>query len=383
MPKVGTITHAFADKKKAPATGQTDYFDSTYPGLALRVSSKGRKVWTYVYRFNGQQKRMTLDLYPAMSVAEAHDAWRKARDLVQAGVDPSQIETRASTDFASVFEEWMQRDQSKNRSREVVRGSVTNHALPRWRNRPITEIGRRDVLDVIDAVADQGKPIAARRLYAYLHRLFQWAISRGIIEINPMSGLDKPAAEVKRERVLSDSELVKVWNAADRLGWPYGPAFQMLILTGARREEIAQLKWSEIEDNTIRLSGARTKNGEPHNIPLSTAAWTVLDKVMRIANSDFVFTFSGHVPISGWSNAKRDLDDFAVITDPWIIRDLRRTCATGLQKLRTPLQVTEAILGHTSGSRGGIVGVYQRYSYDDEKRAALEAWGAHVMALVQ
>jgi len=383
MPKVGTITHAFADKKKAPATGQTDYFDSTYPGLALRVSSKGRKVWTYVYRFNGQQKRMTLDLYPAMSVAEAHDAWRKARDLVQAGVDPSQIETRASTDFASVFEEWMQRDQSKNRSREVVRGSVTNHALPRWRNRPITEIGRRDVLDVIDAVADQGKPIAARRLYAYLHRLFQWAISRGIIEINPMSGLDKPAAEVKRERVLSDSELVKVWNAADRLGWPYGPAFQMLILTGARREEIAQLKWSEIEDNTIRLSGARTKNGEPHNIPLSTAAWTVLDKVMRIANSDFVFTFSGHVPISGWSNAKRDLDDFAVITDPWIIHDLRRTCATGLQKLRTPLQVTEAILGHTSGSRGGIVGVYQRYSYDDEKRAALEAWGAHVMALVQ
>jgi integrase len=96
-----------------------------------------------------------------------------------------------------------------------------------------------------------------------------------------------------------------------------------------------------------------------------------------------VFTFSGHVPISGWSKAKRDLDDFAAITDPWITHDLRRTCATGLQKLRTPLQVTEAILGHTAGSRGGIIGVYQRHDYADEKRAALEAWGAHVMALVE
>jgi integrase len=382
MPITRKLTTAAVERLKPPAEGQIDYFDQQFPGLVLRVSSR-RKSWNYIFRLHGKQRRMTLDLYPAMSVAEAHDAWRKARDLVQAGRDPAEIETRAATDFASVFEEWMERDQGKNRSREVVRRSVTNHALSHWQHRPISEIGRRDVLDVIDAVADQGKPIAARRLHAYLHRLFTWSVGRGIIEINPLANVDRPAQENRRERVLSDLELVKVWNGSERLGWPYGPAFQLLILTGARREEIGQLRWSEIEDNSIKLSGARTKNGEPHVIPLSTAARALLGRLASMAGSDFVFTFSGHVPISGWSKTKRDLDDLAGITDPWITHDLRRTCATGLQKLGTALQVTEAILGHTAGSRAGIVGIYQRYSYDAEKRAALEAWGAHVMALVE
>jgi integrase len=385
MPKVGTITTAFADKKKAPETGQVDYFDTTYAGLALRVSCGGRKSWTYVYRVRGKSRRMTLGTYPHMSVATAHDAWRQARDLVQAGRDPAKQEGdgKAPTDFGSVFAEWLMRDQAKNRSRELVRRSITNHALPAWEHRPISEIGRRDCLDIIDAVADKGTPIAARRLHSYLHRLFAWSVGRGIIEHNPLTGVDRPAQENPRERVLTDSELVRVWNAAERLGRPHGPACQLLILTGARREEIGQLRWSEIEDNAIHLSGARTKNGEPHVIPLSAAARSLLDKLPRIAGSDFVFTIFGHAPLSGWSRAKADLDDFACITEPWVIHDLRRTCATGLQKLKVPLTVTEAALGHTSGSRGGIIGVYQRHDYADEKRAALEAWGAHVMAVVE
>jgi integrase len=383
MPKVGTITTAFAEKKKPPQTGQTDYFDRTYPGLALRVSCGGRKSWTYMYRHRGKLRRMRLGVYPHMSVADAHDAWRKAHDVVEAGRDPALTVEVAATDFRSVFEEWMARDQAKNRSRDTVRRSIAMHALPKWQDRTINEIGRRDVLDVIDAVADRGTPIAARRLHAYLHRLFAWAIGRGIIETNPLANADRPAQENKRDRVLSDDELVKVWNAAERVGWPYGPAVQLLILTGARREEVGQLRWSEIDNNTIKLEGSRTKNGEAHNIPLSAAACAALHNLPRIANSEFVFTFSGHVPISGWSKAKFDLDDLAALTTPWIIHDLRRTCATGLQKLRTPLQVTEAILGHVSGSRAGVVGIYQRHDYADEKRAALEAWGAHVIALVE
>jgi integrase len=338
-----------------------------------------------MYRVGGKLRRMTLGSYPHMSVADAHEAWRKARDSVEAGTDPAKErdEVRPATDFASVFDEWLARDQAKNRSRAGVRGTVAVHALPKWQHRLITEIGRRDVLDVIDAVVDQGKPIAARRLYSYLHRLFEWAIGRDIVKTNPMVGVDKPGAEVRRDRVLSDGELVKVWNAAKRLGWPHGPAFQILILTGARREEIGQLRWSEIDNNTIKLEGSRTKNGEPHNIPLSAEACAVLYNLPRIADSEFVFTFSGHVPLSGWSKAKANIDDFAALAAPWRTHDLRRSCATGLQQLGTPLQVTEAILGHIAGSRAGIVGIYQRYSYDAEKRAALEVWGAHVMALVE
>jgi integrase len=282
-----------------------------------------------------------------------------------------------------VFEEWLRRDQANNRSVDKVRRSIEHNVLPHWRYRQIADIGRRDVLNVIDAIADRGAPVNARRIQSRLHRLFKWAVGRGIIEINPLADLPKPGEETRRDRVLKDDELITVWNAAEKLGCPYGPAFQLLILTGARREEIGQLRWSEVEANTIKLEGSRTKNGEPHNIPLSAAACAVLHNLPRIAGSDLVFTVSGKSPLTGWSRAKADLDDLAALTYPWRTHDLRRTCATGLQKLGTPLQVTEAVLGHVSGSRAGVVGIYQRHDYANEKRAALEAWGDYVRALVE
>jgi Arm DNA-binding domain/Phage integrase central domain len=269
MPGVTKLTDAAAGRLKPPPQGQVDYWDKQYPGLILRVSCGGRKAWNYVYRLKGKQRRMKLDIYPAMSVAEAHGAWRKVRDLVQAGRDPAKEGNgQGAADFASVFEEWLRRDQAKNKSAGVVRRYIERDVLPHWQHRLITEIGRRDCLDVIDALADRGKIIAARRLHGHLHRLFQWAIGRGILTVNPLTGVDKPGAEVKRERVLNDDELVKVWNAAKRMGWPYGPAFQLLALTGARRDEIGKLRWSEIDGGEIKLEGSRTKNGEPHVIPI-------------------------------------------------------------------------------------------------------------------
>jgi len=287
MPTKPAITRAAIERLKAPAQGQVDYFDKQYPGLILRVSCGGRKTWCYVYRVNGKQRRMKLDLYPVMSVAEAHEAWRKARDLVSAGRDPMEErkQDRPATSFRDVFEEWMLRDQSKNKSKKAVRGYFERDVLPRWQDRPISEIGKRDCLAVIEVVADRGKVTAARRLHGYLHRLFQWAIPRDIVGINPLAGVDKPGEEVKRDRVLKTDELIAVWNAAQRIGWPYGPMVQLLMLTGARRDEIGKLRWSEIENNTITLAGARTKNGEPHNVPLSAAACAVLHNLPRIANT--------------------------------------------------------------------------------------------------
>jgi integrase len=378
LPRHKSITDAAAKRFKAKQ-GQVDHYDCSHPGLHLRVSHTGRKSWNYVYRLGGRQTRLQLDLYPTMSVQAAHDAWRKARDAVRSGRSPAV--KMAATDFIGVFEEWLQRDQANNRSLRATRQALEKYVVPHWQRRSIAEIGRRECLDVIDAIADAGKLTAARRVHARLHRLFKWAIGRGIIEINPLNGVDKPGADIKRDRVLSDAELAKVWTAAERLGFPYGPALQLLILTGARREEIGKLRWCEVIDGAISLEGARTKNGEPHVIPLSTAARTLLGHIPRISG-DFVFTFSGRVPVSGWSQAKIDLDALAGLAVPWRTHDLRRTCATGLQKLGTPLQVTEAILGHTAGSRAGVVGIYQRHGYADEKLAALEAWGAHVTNLI-
>ena len=375
MPKHRTITDATAKRLKAPKDGQVDHFDSSFPGLALRVSGSGRKSWVYFYRHAGKLRRMTFDVFPAMSVATAHDKWREARDLVQAGRDPARVAVAGATDFRGVALEWLQRDQADNRTHDLTKRALEREVFDHWGHREITDIKRRDVLDLIDGIADRGTVIMARRIHGHLHRLFVWAVGRGIIETNPMQNLPKPGSETHRDRVLTDDELLKVWRACDELG-AYGLATRLLILTGARRSEIGKLKWSEVEGDTITLSGERTKTGEARIIPLPTAAQVIIQSLPHVG--DLVFT-SG---LPDWSHAKSKLDDLVHIAE-WRTHDLRRTTATGLQKLGTPLQVTEAILGHTAGSRAGVIGIYQRHDYAAEKRAALEAWGAHVMALVE
>ena len=126
----------------------------------------------------------------------------------------------------------------------------------------------------------------------------------------------------------------------------------------------------------------RTKNSQPHDIPLSAPARTLLNSLPRFADSDYVFTANGHKHITAWWLAKEKLDAIVKI-EPWRVHDLRRTCATGLQKLGVGLQVIETVLGHVGGSRSGVVGTYQRHSFQPEARAALEAWGAHVIGLIE
>jgi integrase len=293
------------------------------------------------------------------------------------GRDPARKEI-AGDNFEGVAREWLKRDQAGNKSLAEVQRIVEKEMLPAWGHRSIRDIRRHDILVLVDAIVDRGSVTMARRFMAYVHRLFRWSVSRGIIESNPAADLPKPGRETRRDRVLSDKELGRVWNAAETLGWPYGAAIQLLILTGSRRAEISELEWSELNGETIELKGVRTKNGEPHSIPLSKPALQVLERVPRMAGSEYVF---GKPLRSGaWSTIKYKFDS-AGISD-WRLHDLRRTVATGLQKLGVNLQTIEAVLGHTSGSRSGVVGVYQRHSFDAEKRAALDAWGKHVTELV-
>jgi integrase len=379
-----SLTAASIDRIKPPATGQVEHFDKGFPGLALRISYGGGKSFVFFHRFGGKLRRMTLGTYPAMSLAEARQAWRDARQEVAAGRDPTKFRKldASGSDFESVARDWLKRDQAKNKSKREVERIVERELIPAWGHRSMQEIARRDVLDLIDGIADRGAPVMARRVLAYVHRLFRWAVGRGIVESNPASDLPKPGSETKRDRVLSDGELISVWNGAGELGWPFGDAIRLLILTGARLQEIGALHWSEIAGDVVNLKGGRTKSGESHTIPLSLLATIVLQRVPRIADCDLVFSTNGKNSVSGWSRAKTKLDGIAKVKD-WRIHDLRRTVATGLQRLGVNLQTIEAVLGHTSGSRSGVVGVYQRHSFDAEKRAALDAWGAHVTSLVE
>lgn len=411
MPTI-KLTAAAAERLSAPASGQIEYFDAAYPALALRVTASGVRSWVYFGRLHGRLKRVTLGRFPGLTLKRAREKAGETADQLRSGVDVTREKKAARREaarntFESITAQWLKRDQAGNRSRAEVERTLNRDALPRWRGRPIETITRRDCIELLDTIVDRGAPVMARRLHAHLHRLFRWSLGRGIITHNPMADLDKPGTDKKRDRVLDDTELCEVWRATGALGHPFGELYRLLILTGARRDEIGALTWDEVDPERaeIRLGGARTKNNEEHIIPLSPPALEILRNLPHIEDkrglARLVFTTSGETPVSGWTRAKTRLDgeitkrrrevavkagDDAESAKPlggWRIHDLRRTVATGLQKLGVRLEVTEAVLGHTSGSRRGVVGVYQRHRYDPEKRAALNKWARHVMRLAE
>ena len=204
---------------------------------------------------------------------------------------------------------------------------------------------------------------------------------------------DPPAEEKSRDRILDDDELKLVWQAAEGDVSPFGPLIKILILTGQRLNEVGEMRWDELDfqKKVWTLSGERVKNGERHEVPLSEAAVEILTALPRIKSTrGYVFTTGRDAAVSGYSRAKTRLDATVAAALPegskppehWTFHDLRRTMASGMARLGIALPVIEKILNHTSGTFRGIVGVYQRHSYADEKRAALDRWAAHVGAVV-
>ena len=186
---------------KLPATGQLDVYDRGYPGLFLRLSYGGTRTFSMAYRFGDQQRRISLGIWPAMELGEAREAWRAIREKVSRGIDPAiQDEPRQKDEFREVAAEWLKRDQADNRSHGAVVRLFNRDVLPYWQHKPIAEITRRDALELIDRVVDRGSPVMARRLHAHVHRLFEWAVGRGIIEVNPMHRLPKAGDETPRDR---------------------------------------------------------------------------------------------------------------------------------------------------------------------------------------
>jgi integrase len=267
---------------------------------------------------------------------------------------------------------------------EATERQLRLYVLPRWRGRLARDISRRDVLDVLDRVVDAGKPIAANRVLAAVRKMFAWAVSRDIIAASPCAGVKPPAAERSRDRILADHELRNVWQAADKLGGPLGTLVKLLALTGQRRDECAGAEWSEINlpGRLWTLPPARVKNNQPHEVPLSAAAVAVLQALPRVGDR-FVLTSNGTSPSSGYSKGKRRLDALLPPDMPaWRFHDLRRTVASGMGRLGINLPVIEKVLNHSSGSFAGVAGIYQKHTFAEEKRRALDAWGDHIERLV-
>jgi integrase len=380
MPK-RHLTDLSIQRLRPPARGSVEHFDRGYNGLALRVGHGGAKSFVLLYRHGAKLRRVTLGRWPEVSLAAAREAWRSTREAIARGEDPRHAVGRSRL-FEAVVEEWLRRDvapRSRASTAYQISRIVEHDLIPALGGRSIGDIKKHDILVLLDSICDRGAPMKAHRVYAQLRRLFQWAEGRDLITTSPLKGLEPPTPCRPRERVLSDDELARVWGAAG--ADPYGALVKLLVLTGARRNEVGRLTWDEVAGDVIRLEGARTKNRRAHLIPLSKPALAVVETLPRIRGA-FVFSLDGERPVSISSQAKRRLDRASGVTN-WCLHDIRRSVATGMQRLGVGLQTVEALLGHVSGSRSGIVGVYQKHDFWGERRAAVEAWGEYVTALVR
>lgn len=406
-------------------------WDEKLAGFGLKVTPAGGKVYVYQYRValpgmaeKTTPARYTIGKHGNLTPEQARKRAQELAALVDAGIDPREAEAekrkakedarreaeekaRLESDlaFARMADLWLAYyENDKGRRPSSVRQAklvVENYLKPALADRPMPHIARTDLQPILDAVP-VGKKAMRRAVFAYASVLFGWAAGRGDIPRNPLAEMAKPPAPKARDRVLSDDELVEVWNAAVVTAKPWGPFYRLAILTGQRREEVAALRWAEL-DRAARewtIPTDRAKNGVAHIVPLSDAA---VDELDTIAGADvwpkfgYVLTTTGRTPISGFSKAKKALD--AKLVDmrqevvgegvkvdglpAWRVHDLRRTVATGLQRLGIRFEVTEATLNHVSGAKGGVAGIYQRHDWKEEKRAALDAWAHHVAVILK
>jgi integrase len=409
------------------------FFDDEQRGLAVRVTASGGRTYLAQYTMDGQKWRMPLGACSALSLAQAREAAAAVMGDVAKGVNPWQVrEERKKAERAerardrltlrALIDDWHRLHLANKRPRyakEAVR--ALHWAFADTLDDAAEDLDRATVVRTLDALTrrrtrknaegtDRRKGNAMTgRTAAYGRAAFAWAVKRGTVQTNPFADLPVSKASAKRERVLNDNEIAQIWHAAGEAASPYGTIIRLMILTGQRRGEVAGMTWGELSADltTWTLPRERTKNGVVHVVPLSERARDLIratlpkdadtERIMRERRASNALVLPGAVGtvFSGWSKCKTALDKAinearakaageaggtTVPLESWTIHDLRRTLATGLQRLDVRLEVTEAVLNHVSGSRGGIAGVYQRHDWAAERRTALDRWANYVWA---
>lgn len=384
------ITETLAAKTRPPETGRLEIYDLYLPGFVLRVTANGARSFAVMGRLYGKRLRVTLGRYPLLKVRDAREKARAALNAIKEGRDPRRLRRERADTFKEVSEEYIARhvDVATRPSSAYETKRHLRKIGEEWNNRPLHSITRRDVIELLDKIADERGPIASNRARAALLTMFAWAMRRDIIPSNPCDGVKPVGKETARAHFLKDEDIRLLWLTSDALGYPVGAFCKLLVLTGQRRTEVGAMTWAELDEvaRTWTLRGERTKSGRPHVVPLSTAAWGVLERLAR-GEGDYVFsTTAGKKPFVNFSAAKRLIDEKAAeiaapgFSEPWRFHDLRHTVATGLAALRVPREVVSAVLNHRDIS---ITARYTHHRFDAEKRAALEAWGKHVLGMVE
>jgi integrase len=358
-------------------TGVADkiIFDDDVPGFGLRVRASGARTWIYQYKISGRTRRLVLGQASAIKPARAREIASELHAKVRLGGDPAAEKRESVRRSQDTFDNLIGRFLEQYRRRPKTVEETTRHlklyAAP-LHAMPVDSITPRDVADLLTRLDKASGATTANRVRSTLSTCFAWAMREGLALSNPAANTNK-RDEHPRDRVLSNDELKPIWNAAG--DYAYGTIIKLLILTGQRRSEIGDLRWSEIDfaKGEVTLPAERTKNKRPHIIPLAPTTRALLEKLPR--NGERVFKSLA------WSTCKGELDKRSGVSG-WTIHDIRRSVATGMADIGIAPHIIEAVLNHVSGHKGGVAGIYNRSSYAAEKAAALARWDEHVASIV-
>lgn len=384
------LTELAVSKLTPEAGKRLEIFDSLTPGLMLRISESGKKTWSVMYRVAGRGlggnrgalRRITLGAYPFIDLKAARDGARAALDLADRGDDPSDTRKNELREKGGrVFELVCARFVELHSKAHTVKWRDTERLLNtyvvhEWKSKPLDSLNRGAVNDLLDTIVLKHGKGQAREVRKHLTTFFNWAVDRGLLIASPVAGMRrKDLAPVARERVLTMVELKNIWDAATQVGYPFGTLTQLLILSAQRRSEIACLSsdWLLPDQNAFEVPASHYKTDRPQVVPMTKLAVSIIGGLPKWKGGNYLLsTTAGRRPISGFSKAKARIDKIAKVPN-WTLHDLRRSAATHMARLGVSQEHIERVLGHAIE---GVAGTYNRYSYFDEKRSALETWSA-------
>ncbi|MPZ36590.1 MAG: tyrosine-type recombinase/integrase [Rhizobiales bacterium] len=391
MPTV-TLTDRFCATAK-PIGSRTDYFDSMARGLALRVTDKGHRSWCFHFRSprDGKRARATIGRYPSTTLATARGKALEARGHVDEGNDPRLVLAGQATTgmtVAGLVDAYLaDPEKAALRSRDEIARRLRKNVVPVIGEVKLSELRRRDARKVTDAMLRRGVKAEAIRVFEDVRGIVRWAVQHEYIETNPLAGMAKPAEATSRDRVLADDEIQSLWaNLPEAVPSQVAQILKLCLVTGQRVGEVAGMARSELDlvAREWRLPGARTKNGHAHTIPLCDMAIAIIDGAMGDDDRKYVFQ-EGRGSLSPAKVARivfeaNSVGRFGI--DQWSSHDLRRTTLTGMARMGVAPIVLGHVANHRSTTRAGVtLAVYARYTYDKEKRAALELWADRLAAI--
>ncbi len=398
-------------------------FDATEPGFGVRVTADGKRVFVFQYRVGSTVRRHRIGVWgKGLPATKARREAERLRGMVREGRDPvaekraREAETAASDraaraaaaveafTFGKLVEGWETKGLAHRRP-SYVKDATGRLRLyfASWLNRAAADVTKAEAIQALDRVEQDRGTTSARRALAYARACYGWALKRDLLSINPFAGVAALGRENPRDRVLTDTEVGAIWRGAETMGGTSGAFLRCLLLTLQRREEVAGMRWEEITPDrlTWTIPAERAKNGKAHLVHLPDQVRVILAGMPRERGNPHVFIGRRKGSVGGFSHMKDELvrtiagaeparsgrrrkaKPDAVAAVDWRFHDFRRTGVTALATMGIPPHVADKLLNHVTGSIQGVAAVYQRAEFLGERKRAIEAWAAHVLACAE